>query len=877
MVAAASATATATASVVAMQDRQDIPAQFNQMQSQHGMPPQSYNLGYGQRGPMTGMGPVAMNNFNGMGTMSPMHTMNSMNSMNSMNVVNSINPMTMGGMNGMNSMNAMNGMTPMNSMSNMGNMAMNNMMGPNNMQMNKMQAQPHQGYPRRLAPYPTPNIHMTQKRQQVPYPNQNPAAMQQSFNGMTASQYPNNYPTPTRPNFQQQYQPMQNMHPTAAGFGPGAMIRATNMRQTGPAYNTASQTAAANQYNYGGNGVPGVCMVPPTSVGNQFVGHQSNTGYGGGNASYGASNVATSQYQQDVASMRSTNGGNVNYQHSPIPGNPTPPLTPATSMPPYISPNPDIKPNFNEMKSSNNIQNDELRLTFPVRDGIILPPFRLEHNLAVSNHVFQLKPTVHQTLAWRSDLELQLKCFHHEDRQMSTNWPASVQVSVNATPLVIDRGENKTSHKPLYLKDVCQPGRNTIQITVAACCCSHLFVLQLVHRPSVRSVLHGLLRKRLLPAEHCVSKIKRNFNNTLNNGIQSDKDVVEQTALKREESCASCYVQVPLKCPITFKRITLPARGHECKHIQCFDLESYLQLNCERGSWRCPVCTKPAQLEGLEVDQYMWGILNTLNTAEVDEVTIDALANWKPTKNLTTIKSEEENDCKRTTKAMSPGSMNMPTMNSWDMNPVMSPYMNPPDMNSIVSGSMMNNASSTYANNSINHRNTSGGTYEINSGTNTIGNNDYVSGAGPLSHLNESVNSLDPLNAMEKSLNDQMPHTPHTPHTPQSTPHTPAGGASGPPSVPPASQESTGNHNTSGNTNINNDTATDIPSDLNFDPAAVIDGEGTGQEGLNLLPDNVDAMELLSYLDPPELNTPPSSGASSGNPSSNDDLLALFE
>jgi hypothetical protein len=27
------------------------------------------------------------------------------------------------------------------------------------------------------------------------------------------------------------------------------------------------------------------------------------------------------------------------------------------------------------------------------------------------------------------------------------------------------------SHKPLYLKDVCMNGRNTIQITVAACCC----------------------------------------------------------------------------------------------------------------------------------------------------------------------------------------------------------------------------------------------------------------------------------------------------------------------------------------------------------------------------------------------------------------------
>lgn len=74
-------------------------------------------------------------------------------------------------------------------------------------------------------------------------------------------------------------------------------------------------------------------------------------------------------------------------------------------------------------------------------------------------------------LFYRSDLELQFKCYHHEDRQMNTNWPASVQVSVNATPLTIERGDNKTSHKPLHLKHVCQPGRNTIQITVTACCC----------------------------------------------------------------------------------------------------------------------------------------------------------------------------------------------------------------------------------------------------------------------------------------------------------------------------------------------------------------------------------------------------------------------
>lgn len=44
-----------------------------------------------------------------------------------------------------------------------------------------------------------------------------------------------------------------------------------------------------------------------------------------------------------------------------------------------------------------------------------------------------------------------------------------------------------------------------------------------------------------------------------------------------------------------------------------------------------------------------------------------------------------------------------------------------------------------------------------------------------------------------------------------------------------------------------------------------------------LLPDSVvDPMELLSYLDPPNLNTPPSSG-SSNNPNNDDILAALFD
>ena len=46
-------------------------------------------------------------------------------------------------------------------------------------------------------------------------------------------------------------------------------------------------------------------------------------------------------------------------------------------------------------------------------------------------------------------------------------------------------------------------------------------------------------------------------------------------------------------------------------------------------------------LEGLEVDQFMWGILTAVQSADFEDVTIDAMANWKPVPMKCDIKDEE--------------------------------------------------------------------------------------------------------------------------------------------------------------------------------------------------------------------------------------------
>lgn len=56
------------------------------------------------------------------------------------------------------------------------------------------------------------------------------------------------------------------------------------------------------------------------------------------------------------------------------------------------------------------------------------------------------------------------------------------------------------------------------------------------------------------------------------------------------------------------------------------------------------ICSKTALLEGLEIDQYIWGILHNVTNTEFEEVTVDQTASWKPIpiKQGNTVVKEED-------------------------------------------------------------------------------------------------------------------------------------------------------------------------------------------------------------------------------------------
>lgn len=58
------------------------------------------------------------------------------------------------------------------------------------------------------------------------------------------------------------------------------------------------------------------------------------------------------------------------------------------------------------------------------------------------------------------------------------------------------------------------------------------------------------------------------------------------------------------------------------------------------------IFSKTALLEGLEIDQYIWAVLNNLAQTDFEEVTIDQTASWKPVPLKTAVKQEPDENGK---------------------------------------------------------------------------------------------------------------------------------------------------------------------------------------------------------------------------------------
>lgn len=181
-------------------------------------------------------------------------------------------------------------------------------------------------------------------------------------------------------------------------------------------------------------------------------------------------------------------------------------------------------------------------------------------------------------------LELQLRCFALKDELADGHrWPASSQINVNGfnVPLVqrAPPGQANPSkvlrELPINLFPFTRVGRNLIELRTNENPPVYAFMVQIVSFRDCNDLI-----KEITQAS---AKI------TLGEATQT---VIKSFGDEDEDDVVATSTVLSVRCPLGLGVINLPARGLHCKHLQCFDLRTFLLFSKKARSkaWRCTIC-----------------------------------------------------------------------------------------------------------------------------------------------------------------------------------------------------------------------------------------------------------------------------------------------
>ncbi|KAF5313153.1 hypothetical protein D9619_003521 [Psilocybe cf. subviscida] len=103
-------------------------------------------------------------------------------------------------------------------------------------------------------------------------------------------------------------------------------------------------------------------------------------------------------------------------------------------------------------------------------------------------------------------------------------------------------------------------------------------------------------------------------------------------AMTEDDDIVAGPQKMSLKCPLTFVRISTPARSSKCVHPQCFDATSWFTMMEQTTTYLCPVCERVLDHKDLIVDGYFDEILHQTPDS-VEDVMVEADAQWHTTDN----------------------------------------------------------------------------------------------------------------------------------------------------------------------------------------------------------------------------------------------------
>jgi hypothetical protein len=161
---------------------------------------------------------------------------------------------------------------------------------------------------------------------------------------------------------------------------------------------------------------------------------------------------------------------------------------------------------------------------------------------------------------------------------------------------------------PADISLYCVTGKNVIHFGTNTFF-HYIIVVQLFKRISIADLLNQIKNNRQIPLETGKKKVIDSF---------SDNNEVQAVSSK-----------LSVIDPLKLSKIILPGRAVTCKHIECFDLETFLQMNERVRRWICPICEKPILFSDLRLDCYFLEILRQLEQrSDVLQVCLNPDGTW---------------------------------------------------------------------------------------------------------------------------------------------------------------------------------------------------------------------------------------------------------
>jgi zinc finger MIZ domain-containing protein len=228
-----------------------------------------------------------------------------------------------------------------------------------------------------------------------------------------------------------------------------------------------------------------------------------------------------------------------------------------------------------------------------------------------------------------------------------TAWPTGIFLAINDNQLEVRRklhhGKDLAIDLTKFVKEglntlTCSLLRTTGEVRLGKNFAVAVEVVEIISDGRIKELPY--LLKEPDAMDLITNKLRGGLHGSRGRG-EADKDNGEDEEILVVDE----HISIDITDPYTARVFDLPVRGKTCLHLECFDLQTFLETRKARTSerdretaptspddWKCPICKKDARPQNLVVDGFLQHVRKELeerDQLDVKTIRVQAGGTWQ--------------------------------------------------------------------------------------------------------------------------------------------------------------------------------------------------------------------------------------------------------